>query len=80
MPRTIFDKKKNKYDRLLRTLLGGMQVSHKTNEEIGCFVGCSAQTICARFRQPGKITLDELRALGKGLDIPIEEIRQSIEY
>ena len=56
----------------------------KTNEtdraSLAKIMGCSEPTVTRRFKDPGSLTLDELTALGRGLHIPIDDLRAAIRY
>ncbi|NLH02502.1 MAG: hypothetical protein GX488_11640 [Clostridiales bacterium] len=80
MPRTVFDAQKHKYDKLLALILGTATVAEKTYEDIGGMIGCTKNTITARFKHPENLTLGELTRIGRGLNIPIDDLRQSIQY
>ncbi len=79
MPRTIFEKK-SKYDKLLVLIRGNIDVSKKSQKEIAAMIDCHENTLLARFRHPEEFKIDELLRIGRGLNIPIEEIRQCIQY
>ena len=79
MPKTIFDKK-SKYDKLLALILGTARVKGKSNSELALMTDLGESTIYTRFRHPENFTLGEVVQLGRGLNIPIEELRQSIMY
>ena len=79
MPRTIFDRH-SPYDKLLALLRGTAITKDKTFTDLGGMAKCSKQTVMRRMQDPGSWTLDELRAMGRGLNIPIEDLRQSIQY
>jgi len=79
MPRTIFDKR-NKYGKMLSLLRGTALTNGKNYEDIGNMIGCSSKTVTSRFKRPETITLDELTRIGRGLNIPIDEVRQCIHY
>lgn len=67
--------------RAMRILLEGWrQTSGKERPELARMMGCSMQTVSRRFKNPGDLTLDELTALGRGLHIPIEDLRAAIRY
>lgn len=80
MPRTVFDQQKRKYDRLLTLLRGAATVNDKNFTDLGNMVGCCSKTITERFKRPEEFTIGELTRIGRGLNIPIEDIRQSIQY
>ena len=42
--------------------------------------GFSIRTLQKRKKDPSKFTVEELRKLGRGLHIPIEEMRAALRY
>ena len=80
MPRTVFEQKQRKYDRLLMLLRGAAAVGGKSNDDLGAIIGRNRDTVTSRFQRPETLTLGELTRLGRALNIPIEDIRQSIQY
>ena len=80
MPRTVFDQQRHKYDKLMALILGRAEVSGKNYTDIGNMVNKSSKTITDRFKHPDSLTLGELERIGRGLNIPIEELRQCITY
>lgn len=65
----------------LRVLLSGtVKVSGKERSDLAKMMGCSNPTVTRRFKDPGSMTLDELTALGRGLHIPIDDLRAAIRY
>lgn len=79
MPKTVFDKKP-KYSKLTTLLRGTAITEGKTYEDIAVMLSCNKNTIAARFKHPENFTIDELTRIGRGLNIPIEELRQAIQY
>ena len=79
MPHTVFDQKK-KFNKLMSLLRGTADVNGKNFTDLGNMVGVTSKTITERFKHPENITLDELTRIGRGLNIPIEELRQCIMY
>lgn len=65
----------------MRILLEGWRkTSGKERPELAKIMRCSCPTVTQRFKNPGNLTLDELTALGRGLHIPIEDLRAAIKY
>jgi len=79
MPKTIFEKPR-KYDKLAALLRGNAFTQGKSYIDIGTMINCHQNTVVARFKHPENFTLDEVTRLGRGLNIPIEELRQAIQY
>lgn len=79
MPRTKMDKKPKHYE--LRVLLSGtVTTTERTRPELEKMIGRSGPTVTKKLKDPGLLTLDELTALGRGLHIPIDELRAAIRY
>ena len=79
MPRTVFDRK-NPYDKLVSLVRGTAITADKSYADLGRMAGCSNQTIAHRLHDPSKMTLGELTSIGRGLNIPIEDLRAAIQY
>ena len=63
----------------LRVLIQGTIVAlGKTTEDVARIWGCSHPTALKRLRSPGDMTIDQLLTLGRGLGIPLDEIRTAI--
>ena len=80
MPRNYFDKSK-RHPRNMDLgvlILGTMEMLGKDYAALGDIMGCSESTARNRMKSPGKLTVDELAALSRGLPIPIEKIREAI--
>jgi hypothetical protein len=54
----------------------GMEMAGVTTEEISIAMRTSTVTFYARLKNPGTFRLQELRAVGKKLHIPIEKLLQ----
>ena len=76
----LADNSRDKYDKLLILIRGTAVKNKKSYEDIGKLINRSKQPIVCKFNTPGKITLDELLKIGKGLNIPIEDLRKCIRY
>lgn len=79
MPRTIFDKPK-KWDALKALVIGTAGVQGKKTAHLAPILDCAPSTVYSRMEDPGSFTLDEIIKLGRGLNIPIDELRQAIRY
>ena len=79
MPRTIFDKKPKNL-KLGVLINGSIQMADKSTDDIANILDCCPNTARARLRDPGSMTVDDLRALGRALHIPIDELRDAIQY
>ena len=66
------------HQRLLVLINGTMDVLGKGTEDAAAIWGCSAPTARKRIRAPGEMTIDQLLTLGRGLGIPLDEIRTAI--
>ena len=49
-------------------------------EKVAGMAGFSIRTLQKRKKDPSKFTVEELRKLGRGLHIPIEEMRAALRY
>jgi hypothetical protein len=71
----------NKHDRLLMFIKGAADVNGKTHDDLGRMMGgVTAKTVRSRLKSPGSFTLDELEKIGRGLNIPIDDLRACIRY
>lgn len=75
MPRTVFDKKRDK----LYVLLNG-STADLSRDELGAIIGRCPRTARERMRRPETLTLEELFKICRKQHIPIEELRQAITY
>ena len=75
MPRTRYDTPSHRELRVL--LSGSAETEGVTLERVGDILGCSPATASRRMKEPGTLTLDELVKLGRGLHIPIEDLRNA---
>ena len=80
MPRTKLGAINRKYDGITRLIEGYKATTGKTNTEIGKMINRCEDTISARLRKPGELKLDDLLHICRGMNIPIEEVRQNIRY
>lgn len=48
--------------------------------KVAAILGTSENTARARIKNPGSLTVDEMTKLGRGLGIPIEKLRDAIQY
>ena len=62
----------------LQTLLYGQLKLHGTKPED--LLGCCRDTAAKRLRDIDRMTVGDLLALGRGLDIPIADLRAAIKY
>lgn len=79
MPYTKLQRKPKHYE-LSRLLNGTVKTSETARASLARMMGCSEPTVTRRFKDPGTLTLDELTALGRGLHIPIDDLRAAIRY
>ncbi|MFB0919754.1 MAG: hypothetical protein QMB62_02555 [Oscillospiraceae bacterium] len=79
MPHTIFEKK-SPYAKLTALIIGTANVNGKSKSDMSHIMGVSESTYYLRTKKPENMTLGELLRTGRGLNIPIEEIRQCIIY
>ena len=66
---------------MLKSMIDAAAVANnKKNEDLARIIGRGTATMTRRNMNPGSLTLDELTALGRGLHIPIEDLRAAIRY
>lgn len=80
MPRTKLGAENRKYDKLVALFRGTATTRGKTYRDLGKMAGCSPSTITVRFQRPETLTIEEVARLGRGLGIPIDELRQCLKY
>lgn len=79
MPATKLQRKPKHFE--LSVLISGTVKTNETDRaSLAKIMGCSEPTVTRRFKDPGSLTLDELTALGRGLHIPIDDLRAAIRY
>ena len=79
MPYTKLQRKSK--HRALRVLIKGTAAADERDwPELARMMGCSEPTVRRRFQDFGSMKLDELVALGRGLHIPIDDLRAAIRY
>lgn len=71
MPR--LKKRSGPYDELLRLF----RAYELDGTHLGSVIGKSQPTGSARLRNPGSLTLDELRRISRAGGIPVEELRRA---
>lgn len=79
MPKTVFDKKP-RFGRLLDLINGRAKTDSVTRIDLSNMIGRTEPTIIARMKHPENFTLGELTRIGRGLNIPIEDLRAAIHY
>lgn len=79
MPTTKLQRKPKHYE-LSRLIRGTVNTDKTPRAELARMMGCSEPTVSRRLGNLGSLTLDELIALGRGLHIPIEDLRAAIHY
>ena len=70
-------KRPSRYDQLQTLLYGQIRVQGVKPETL---IGCCRQTAANRLQNIGGMTINDLLALGRGLDIPIDTLRAAIKY
>lgn len=79
MPTTRLQRKPKHFE--LSVLITGTVKTNETDRaSLARMMGCSEPTVTRRFKDLGSLTLDELIALGRGLHIPIDDLRAAIRY
>lgn len=81
MPRSLLDKnKRNKFAKLVILINGAARFSGKTQNELGAVLGRERRTVGKYLRNPQELSVEDLLKLGRNLDIPIEDLRQTLTY
>lgn len=70
-------KRTSRYDQLQALLYGQLRLHGTKPEDL---LGCCRQTAANRLQNIGGMTINDLLALGRGLDIPIDTLRAAIKY
>lgn len=70
-------KRTSRYNQLQTLLYGQIRVQGVKPETL---IGCCRQTAANRLQNIGGMTINDLLALGRGLDIPIDTLRAAIKY
>lgn len=81
MARTKLEKSlRPKHFNVGRLICGTADMLDKGPDDLAKIMKCSSSTVQRRLKNPGDLTLNELTALGRGLEISIDDLRQSIRY
>lgn len=85
MPRTklqeaVRQRKRKTGDELAVMIFGSMAVRGITYEAMAANTGISPSRLCRRRTRPEDLTVGELLALCRALELPIEALRQCIHY
>lgn len=81
MPRTNLCKREVPHERLGRLIAGAAAMKKgSVTAQVASILHVSENTARARIRHPGDLTVSDVTALGKGLEIPIAELRDAIRY
>lgn len=78
MPKVNLGAKKP--DKMQITLNGYINASDLTQEDVGRIIGTGRDTARAKLRRPDDLTVGQLKALGKRLGVPIDELRAALQY
>ena len=80
MPKTNLCKREVPHAQLARLIIGFLGLRHNPAADVAAILNCSENTARSRLKNPGEMTVSELTSLGRGLHIPIEDLRASIRY
>ena len=80
MPRTNLCKVEVPHAQLGRLISGYAAQRRAPTAKLASYIGKSENTTLSRIRHPGDLTVSEIVALCKGLEIPIAELRDAIRY
>lgn len=67
----------SRYDQLQTLLYGQLRLHGEKPEDL---LGCCRSTAAKRLRDIDRMPVGDLLALGRGLDIPIADLRAAIRY
>ena len=70
-------KRVSRYEQLQALLYGQLWTHGKKPEDL---LGCFRETAAKRLRDIDRMPVGDLLALGRGLDIPIADLRAAIRY
>lgn len=79
MPRVNLGRKPEN-DALIKLIWGAAAAENVCQRKMADIAGFSIRTLQLRKKDPSKFTVEELRKLGRGLHIPIEEMRAALRY
>ena len=79
MPRVNLGRKPEN-DALVKLIWGAAAAENAGHGKMADIAGFSIRTLQERKKDPSKFTVEELRKLGRGLHIPIEEMRAALRY
>ena len=79
MPRVNLGRKPEN-DALVKLIWGAAAAEDACQEKVAGMAGFSIRTLQKRKKDPSKFTVEELRKLGRGLHIPIGEMRAALRY
>lgn len=80
MPAVKWIRRDVKHEALGALISGTAAVHGYGVAKLAGILGTSENTARARIRNPGSLTVDEMTKLGRGLGIPIERLRDAIQY
>lgn len=79
MPRVNLGRKPEN-EALVKLLWGAAALDSVGWDKMAEMAGMSRRTLQARKKDPSKFTVEQLRKLGRGLHIPVEELRAALRY
>lgn len=80
MPRTKLQTRQPPHAQLGQLIAGAAFMRQMNTEQLAAAIGRSENTVRARLRSLGELTVSELTRLGRKLGIPIDELRAAIHY
>ena len=81
MPRTKLDQRNQRHIRLTALITGHIKAQHRTLNDLRRITGIKdSRTINKYMEHPEKAPLELLLKIGRGMNIPIEDVRRSIDY
>lgn len=73
MPYVKYCTPQNKQEKLGRLIRG-----YATPPKVAAVLDCAPNTARAKLKDPGKLTVEDISKLSRGLHIPIDELRNAI--
>lgn len=70
----------DKYQNFQILVRGAMKYQGVTQADVAAWFGCARQTVNYKLRSPDLLTLGEITALSRRLNIPADEMRSAIPF
>ena len=80
MPKVKYLKPETPQAKVGRLIAGYATQRRASTAQLASYIGRSENTVLSRIRNPGDLTLTEVTALCRKLEIPIAELREAIRF